>query len=135
MKSDTFKVIIAGTRNFDDYQLLKRYADKILANVSKPIEIVSGRCRGADLLGEHYASEKRFLLTFFEAKWSEYGRRAGPMRNAQMASYADALIALWDGKSKGTKNMIDEALKAGISIRVINYVDNVCYTPIDNKDG
>lgn len=129
----TYKVIIAGSRNFNDYHLLKRYADKILSSIKQPIEIVSGHCRGTDLLGERYASEKGFSLAIFEAKWSEYGRRAGPLRNAQMASYADALIAVWNGESAGTKNMIEEAKKANLSIRIIDYVNNICYAPTDNK--
>jgi len=114
------KVIIAGCRNFTDYELLKEYADKILQNVvqRESIEIVSGGAKGADELGELYAKERGFVLTRFPAEWDKYGRAAGPKRNELMGDYADALIAFWDGKSRGTKHMIEYARKKGLLVRV-----------------
>ena len=116
-----FKVIIAGTRYFEDYKLLKSYADKKLSNIQEPIEIVSGGARGADALGEQYAKEKGYKLTVFPAEWDKYGKSAGYKRNKQMAEYADALLAYWDGASRGTKMMIDLAHEHGLKVGVKLY--------------
>ena len=113
------KVIIAGGREFSDYELLKSKCDYILSNQTE-IEIVSGAARGADALGEQYASERGFLVKQFPADWS-IGKSAGHVRNKQMAQYADALIAFWDGKSKGTGHMIDLAKEQNLKVRVFNY--------------
>ena len=94
-------------------------ADKITAGYS--IIIVSGGCSGADLLGERYAKENGYSIDRYPAEWQKYGRKAGIMRNAVMADNADALIAYWDGISRGTKNMIDEARKKGLAVRVKRY--------------
>ena len=94
-------------------------ADKIIAGYS--IVIVSGGCAGADLLGERYAKENGYSIDRYPAEWQKYGRKAGIMRNAVMADNADALIAYWDGISRGTKNMIDEARKKGLAVRVKRY--------------
>lgn len=94
-------------------------ADKITAGYS--IVIVSGGCAGADLLGERYAKENGYSIDRYPAEWKEYGKKAGIMRNAVMADNADALIAYWDGISRGTKNMIDEARKRGLAVRIKRY--------------
>lgn len=114
------KVIIAGGRDFKDYNRLKEVCDKILINQNK-IEIVSGTAGGADTLGERYAQEKGYEVKKFPAKWDEYGKKAGYLRNQEMGEYADGLIAFWDGQSKGTKHMIDIANKKGLKVRVISY--------------
>ena len=117
------KVIIAGCRDFNNYNLLKSTCDNILKNQEK-IEIVSGTARGADQLGEQYAQEKGLEIKKFPADWETYGKRAGFLRNAQMAMYADALIAFWDGQSKGTMNMIELAKKHGLKTRPQNKGQN-----------
>lgn len=120
---NTFRVIIAGTRTFSNYPLLADYADKKLSVVCKQnyIEVVSGGASGADALGEMYAKERGYSIKRFDADWYKYGRSAGPRRNKQMAEYADALLAYWDGKSRGTKNMIDLAKANGLKIGVCLY--------------
>ena len=117
-----YKVIIAGCRDFADYELLKEECDFYLQN-QKPedIVIVSGHASGADALGEHYALERDLQLETYTADWKAHGRAAGPIRNAQMASVAHALIAFWDGKSRETKNMIDTATKRGLQVAVVRY--------------
>ena len=117
---NTFKVIIAGGRDFADYQKLYKTANKILQN-KKNIEIVSGGAKGADALGEKYAKEMSFELKIFPADWNKHGKGAGFIRNKQMADYADALIAYWNGESKGTKHMIETAKKQKLNIRIIKY--------------
>lgn len=114
------KVIIAGCRDFSDYALLCSFADQVLAG-AEDIEIVSGGARGADALGERYARERGYALKVFPADWDKYGRAAGPIRNGQMADYADALIAFWDGKSVGTRNMIRQAREKGLKTDVKIY--------------
>lgn len=113
------KIIIAGSRNFNNYQKLKQECDKFLQDY-KNIEIVSGaHYKGADKLGEKYASEKKIKIIKFPADWIKYGKAAGPKRNNQMAIYADALIAFWDGKSNGTKNIIQLAKQRQLKTRII----------------
>ena len=114
------KVIIAGGRKFDNYKLLVSKCDKALSVVPH-VEIVSGGAIGADNLGQIYAIEKGYDIKVFPADWLKYGKRAGPIRNEEMAKYADALIAFWDGKSKGTKHMIDLAKSNNIRVFIVNY--------------
>ena len=114
------KVIIAGGRDFKDYEKLKQVCDRMLSKQTK-IEIVSGTARGADQLGEKYATEKGYILARFPADWDNYGKSAGYKRNAQMARYADALIVFWDGKSKGTGHMIELAKVYKLKIHIVNY--------------
>ena len=116
----SFKVIIAGSRDFDNYNLLVEVSNQLLKEESD-IEIVSGTARGADSLGERYALENNYKLTKFPADWSLYGKSAGYRRNVDMGNYADALIAFCDGISKGTKHMIDIATNKGLRICIVKY--------------
>lgn len=118
------RIIIAGSRDFNDYQFLKEKTDMIISHhviIFDPIKIISGHARGTDELGERYAAEKGYETIIFPADWNTYGKRAGYIRNVQMAIYASSsdsysiLIAFWNGKSKGTKMMIDIAEKYNIS--------------------
>lgn len=115
-----FRVIIAGGREYNDYPTLKKYCDHVLQNKSGII-IVSGKAKGADSLGEKYAKEKNFPIAEFPAKWETLGRAAGFIRNKEMAQYADALIAFWNKKSKGTKHMINIASEMKLPTRIYYY--------------
>lgn len=118
------KVIIAGTRDFDNYELLKQKMDKILAarvRNNEEIIIVSGTARGADKLGERYAKERGYTIKRFPANWDKNGKRAGYIRNEEMAKYADACVCFWDEVSRGTKHMIDLATRYKLALRVIKY--------------
>ncbi|MHB1107240.1 MAG: DUF2493 domain-containing protein [Lutibacter sp.] len=114
------KVIIAGGRNFDDFNRLCQVCDEFLQDQNN-IEIVSGAYKGADLLGERYAAERNYPIKQFSADWKRYGKSAGLKRNIEMAAYADALIAFWDGESKGTKNMIALATQAGLNVEIFYF--------------
>lgn len=115
------KIIVAVSRNYRKYSFVKEKLDKILSNINaNEIEIVSGTASGVDRLGEKYAKEKGYKLTLFPCRWELYGKAAGPYRNTEMAKYADALVAFYDGSSKGTSNMINTAKKFNLNIRVIN---------------
>jgi len=117
------KVIIAGGRDFKDFELLKSHCNRYLKefNNSEDIEIVSGGANGADTLGEKYAKKKKYKIKQFLADWDNLGKSAGYIRNAEMAKYADILIAFWDGKSRGTKHMIDLAKKKRLVVKTIYY--------------
>jgi glycerophosphoryl diester phosphodiesterase len=78
--------------------------------------------RGTDTLGLNYAIANKIKYSQFPADWNTYGKRAGYVRNEQMAKYADALLAFWDGQSRGTKHMIDLAKQHGLKVRVFDYV-------------
>lgn len=116
-----FRVIIAGGRDFDDYDLVVSTMDKLLQNITEPITIVCGMARGADTLGERYAISKGYEVARFPADWGKFGKAAGYKRNEQMAQNADALAAFWDGRSRGTKHMIDLAHKYNLRVRVKRY--------------
>jgi hypothetical protein len=125
-KKDNFKVIIAGSRGFSNYKLLKETCDKLLKEKKKThnVVVISGNAKGADSLGEKYSNDEDLDLEIFPADWKKFGKSAGFRRNEQMAEFADALIAFWDGKSNGTKHMIDTATNKGMQIKVVNYGKN-----------
>jgi len=114
------RLIIAGGRDFDNYELLKLKVDRVLEGW-KNVEIITGRARGADSLGEQYANDRNLNTIVFPADWDKYGKSAGYRRNRQMAQYATACIVFWDGKSLGSKHMIDLAKENNLPLRVIRY--------------
>ena len=101
------RVIIAGSRDIKSvepvYTAIKRAEQQGIIIT----HVVSGGARGVDTLGEFWAEVKGYPVERFPADWEKHGRAAGPIRNEQMAEWADALIAVWDGKSSGTKHMIE----------------------------
>ena len=112
------KVIIAGSRNFNNYDLLENtLIPFVMENNIK--EIVSGGARGADKLGILWGNQMHIPVKIFYPNWEEYGKSAGIIRNHQMGDYADYLIAFWDGKSHGTKDMIEYMKKLGKHGKVI----------------
>ena len=114
------KLIIAGGRDFADYELLTAKVEAIV--VGEPhVEIVSGGAKGADRLGEFFAIDHDLPIKRFPADWDKFGKSAGFRRNADMADYADHCICFWDGKSKGTGHMIDLAKNKGLKLTVVNY--------------
>lgn len=117
-----YKVIIAGSRDFNDYKLLeKKMVNFLRYKYPSQVEIVSGTAMGADKLGERFAKEKGCKLTLFPVNWEIYGRGAGHIRNAQMAEYADACVVFWDGVSKGTRSMIDLAYRANLDVKIVRF--------------
>ena len=113
------KTIIAGSRSIKHLSVVERAIEKSGFTIS---EVVSGRARGVDRLGEAWAKQNHVPVKQFPAKWQRpdgtTDRSAGFRRNTQMAAYAEALIAIWDGKSKGTAHMINSAKKAGLKVFV-----------------
>ena len=95
------KTIIAGSRTVVDIKIVEKAIWLSGFNIS---EVVSGGAWGVDALGEKIANRQNISIKMFSADWNKYGRSAGPIRNKEMVKYADALIAVWNGKSKGTKH-------------------------------
>jgi len=121
MMSPVFRLIVAGSRNFNNYELLKQKCDSLLSQkrLTHSIVIVSGTARGADTLGEQYAHERGYAVERYPADWEHDGKAAGPIRNSQMAAHADALMAFWDGKSRGTRDMIEKAKEHNLPVRIV----------------
>lgn len=115
-----FKLLIAGGRNFTDLKRMSKVATNLLGN-RRSVEVVSGTAGGADRLGEAYAYSRGFSVKRFPADWEQYGKSGGMVRNAEMAKYCDAALIFWDGKSKGTSNMIDNMKKIGKPFVIKNY--------------
>lgn len=101
------KLCVCGSRNLkEDFDL--EYLHSIIIDKfgSSVTEIVSGCAKGADTVGELYAAKYNLILTKFPARWSEFGRKAGILRNIEMSDYSNYILALWDGISRGTKHNI-----------------------------
>lgn len=124
MKNE-FNGIIAGSREFNDYELLKESCDFYLSNkLNDPdinVVIISGAARGADHLGEEYARERGLLIKKFPADWDKYGKSAGYIRNTKMASIANAAIVflISDKECKGSRMMINIARKNNLLVRIV----------------
>ena len=110
------KVIVAGTRYkdkankipFDDYRLVVEAIDRSGFEIT---EVVCGMAIGVDKLGEQWAIANNISVKEMPANWNAHGKAAGPIRNRQMAEYADAAVIVWDGVSNGSRNMINEMIR------------------------
>ena len=118
--SKIIKIVIAGCRNYNNYEEAKTYIDLCISNIrnGNKIIILSGGASGADKLGERYAKENGFEVELYPADWNNYGKSAGPRRNKLMAENCDCVICFWDGKSRGTKSMIEYAKTLEKELRV-----------------
>lgn len=117
------KIIVAGSRAISNYDLVSETIKRFLQDhglTVSDIEIVSGGANGVDRLAERWAIENSAKLSVFKAEWDRFGKSAGMIRNKKMREYANGLIAIWDGYSKGTKNMIMEARSHGLTVLVKN---------------
>ena len=114
------RVVVAGCRDYNNYEQAREFIEFCISKIKKENEIVflSGDCRGADALGIRYAKEGRFTIEHYPAEWQKYGKIAGPKRNEIMAQRCDFVICFWDGKSRGTRSMIDLAKKYKREIRI-----------------
>lgn len=111
-----FRCIVAGSRTASYKDVVEALA--LCPFTEKITLVVSGGARGADAHGERLAREHGVKVVRRRAEWRKYGAAAGPRRNRRMAREADALIAIWDGRSPGTRNMIYEARKRGLRVFV-----------------
>lgn len=119
---ETYKLIIAGGREFNDFDLVIEHASKMLRGYkAKDVTIISGTAKGADRLGERFAMRYGCNIMRMPADWGTYGKSAGYRRNADMADVADACLVFWNGESKGSRHMIDLAKKKGLRLEVVLY--------------
>lgn len=102
------KVIIAGSRNVNDYSLVVQAVQRSGFTIT---EVVSGCATGIDRMGEQWAIANNIPIKEMPADWNRHGNSAGPQRNRAMAEYADAAIVVWDGKSRGSRNMIENMIR------------------------
>lgn len=115
------RIIVAGSRNYTDTKDFFNRMDRILDAeewILSISEVVSGTARGVDTMGEVWADHFALPVKRFPADWAKYGRRAGHVRNAEMAKYAEGLIAFWDGVSPGTASMINLAKAEGLRVHI-----------------
>lgn len=117
------RVIIAGGRDFDDEVFAFEQLDRDFGKVLKSVTVISGGARGADNIGERWAKARGVKLVVRKAKWDEHGKAAGPIRNMEMITEdkGSHLVAFHDGESRGTRHMIDSALKHSLWVRVVRY--------------
>lgn len=110
------KLLIAGSRDFHNYNLLKQYIKPEYVST-----IISGCARGADTLAIQYAKEFNIPVEKYPAEWDKYGLSAGYRRNKIMVDKATAIIVFWDGESRGTKHTIDLAQAANKPLKIVKY--------------
>lgn len=111
------RLIIAGSRAFDRGDILLREVKYFVGE--EKIRVLSGMAKGADMLGYNYAKIWNIPVDEHPADWNKYGKRVGYLRNIEMAKNADACIVFWDGKSKGSKMMIDIAKDYNLKLQII----------------
>lgn len=130
---DEFFCMVVGSRTFTNYVIFCRKMDKLLQNkLKKTIVIVTGGAEGTDAMAERYAKERGYQLLIMRADFNSYGKKAGYIRNERMHKYISekedrAVVAFWDGKSKGTAHSFELAKKYNNQIRIIHcekYVTN-----------
>ncbi|MEE3485376.1 MAG: SLOG family protein [Bacteroidales bacterium] len=133
---DDYRVIIAGSRSFSNYELLKEHCLSLLQEKMRThrVIIVSGHAHGADTMGERFAKEQGLTVELHPAKWRGLGKAAGMIRNAEMARASDALIAFWNGKSRGTAHMISFARRRGLEVSIVDELNlNPSFTSHPDK--
>ena len=118
------KVLICGGVDFSDEVLFTETLDSVIDKDNTVI--VSGGAKGADSLAEKYAADNGIEIKVFPAEWGKYGRSAGPIRNKKMLDFISddgnaLVIAFWNGKSRGTKNTIENAQKMKIATLIVDY--------------
>ena len=117
-----FYVLVAGKRDFRDYDRLRDALDESLIEIRDDITIVEGGALGADSLAKLYAIDRGYDVKEIRALWDIHGKAAGPMRNSEMVKFLEGkeckAVFFWDGKSPGTGDCLKKARKAGIDCEV-----------------
>lgn len=117
------KLIVAGGRDFVDTNRMIEELQKLVnsGNIPECPELVCGMARGADMLAYSLWANNRMPIHNFPANWNKHGKSAGYKRNQEMGEFADAAVCFWDGKSKGTKHMIDIMNRLNKPVYVVRY--------------
>lgn len=122
MCEKVFRLVVAGGRDFTNYLEAEKILLSVLRNKDlKNVQVVSGGAKGADRIGEIFANKYGCGLRIFPANWNKYGKRAGHIRNNEMAENSDATILFWDGASRGTENMFFTTLGLNHKLFVAYY--------------
>lgn len=130
-----YRLIIAGSRSFKNYKLAKEIIANMTSQKQNDLIIVSGNANGADKIGERYAEEFNIPLEVYPANWEKYGKKAGILRNHEMAKVSDGLLAFWDGKSPGTWDMITTmSSKENVKVFVVYYDDTIYQNLVKIQD-
>jgi len=116
------RILVAGSRGFQDYKLLRKKLDKITRNC-KEVIILSGTAKGADRLGEQWAKEKGHTVERYPADWKKHGQVAGYLRNLEMLKKCDAVVVFWNGWSKGTRHVIIHARFMKKPLRIVRFYE------------
>jgi hypothetical protein len=103
-------VAVVGSRTFNDYPLVVRILDPMKDQISM---LISGGADGADKLGERYADAHGIPKQIYYPDWDGYGKSAAFLRNQTIADECQRMVAFWDGKSRGTQDVIGRAVQAG----------------------
>ena len=120
-------VVIAGCRTYSNYEEAKAFIASCLMEYEnkEQITVLSGGCKGADLLGERFAKENGFIIKRYLPDWKKYGKAAGPIRNKQMVDACQKVICFWDGKSRGTASLIQYAKKSAKKVDIKLIYQNI----------
>lgn len=128
------RIIVAGSRGWDDYRLLNDVISTVVSMLDQPVLFISGKAKsGADDLIIRWCEENEILCMECPADWDKHGKSAGYVRNAEMAEIGNRLIVFWDGVSKGTKHMIDIAKAKNIPTQII-LIDSEATKPTKVKE-
>lgn len=118
-------IAVIGSRNFNDYEFVENIVSEVIADmknqtISDTITIVSGGAKGTDLLAERFANQHSFPLLIFRPDYKSFGKAAPIRRNREILEHSDMVIAFWDGESKGTRYMIENAEKLQIKTKIVS---------------
>jgi hypothetical protein len=119
-------LLIAGGRDFNNYEVLKTCVNAELKDNKLPVVVISGTAKGADSLGEEWAAENNFEVIQYKPDWANQGKAAGPLRNIEMYNFIKdkahkKVIVFWNGLSKGTMHMIRISKNGGLPVKIFDY--------------
>jgi hypothetical protein len=114
------RLIVAGSRTFTNYDLLKRKLNYYTTPIGKLI-VLCGGAIGADVLGQKWAEYYWIDRQFYKPDYKTHGKIAPLVRNTEMAENADMLICFWDGKSSGSKDMIEKAKARDLRVVIVRF--------------
>jgi hypothetical protein len=125
---DSYYLLIAGSRSFNNYDIAKKCLDKEIGEL--PIIVISGTAKGADSMGEQWANEHNFEIKRYKPEWDTLGRKAGILRNIEMYNFIKEkefakIIIFWDGQSRGAMHMIKTAANGKIPYQVYDFNGNL----------
>lgn len=117
------RLLICGSRGFDDAGLMSTKLSAIVSAVKEPITVLSGCARGADQLGELWAADRGYPIDMYPVDWDRSRHAAGLRCNQEMIDSATHVVAFWDGLSRGTERVINLAKTKGLPLRVVEIGD------------